>query len=50
MLECQNVVRRKTKKLHIKLKINLMFQIGNHAMYTCIKFSVRSRKTRENVA
>ena len=27
-----------------------MFQIVNHAMYTCIKFSVRSRKTRENVA
>ena len=25
-----------------------MFQIVNHAMYTCIKFSVRSRKTREN--
>ena len=32
------------------MKDQLMFQIVNHAMYTCIKFSVRSRKTRENVA
>ena len=39
---CLNVVRRRIK---LKLKINV-----NHAMYTYIKFSVRSRKIRENVA
>ena len=46
---CQNVVRRRIKTAH-KIKDQLMFQIVNHAMYTCIKFSVRSRKIRENVA